>query len=198
MIGNFSKRKSIVLLAVAIFIIAATVFLSGREKACDAEVKICPDGSSVGRAGPGCELASCPLPSGWKEYVDPESGISFGYPETFSAEYISSVDLPPRLVLYDWSFSCSEGRAEMAETSAATINGKEYCVTEESDGAAGSVYTKYSFATAEGEKTAVLTFTARFVQCGNYDEDQMAACEEERSAFDINGLADQIFQTARF
>jgi len=28
--------------------------------ACTAEVKLCPDGSSVGRTGPHCEFAACP------------------------------------------------------------------------------------------------------------------------------------------
>lgn len=30
--------------------------------ACDADAKICPDGSSVGRTGPNCEFATCPAP----------------------------------------------------------------------------------------------------------------------------------------
>lgn len=30
-------------------------------KACTAEAKLCPDGSAVGRSGPNCEFATCPL-----------------------------------------------------------------------------------------------------------------------------------------
>ncbi len=30
---------------------------------CNADAKICPDGSSVGRTGPSCEFAACPSPN---------------------------------------------------------------------------------------------------------------------------------------
>jgi len=32
--------------------------------ACTEEAKICPDGSAVGRGGPDCEFAPCPVSSG--------------------------------------------------------------------------------------------------------------------------------------
>lgn len=31
-------------------------------RACTTEAKLCPDGSAVGRSGPNCEFAECPLP----------------------------------------------------------------------------------------------------------------------------------------
>ncbi len=31
------------------------------EKSCTLEAKICSDGSSVGRTGPNCEFAACPV-----------------------------------------------------------------------------------------------------------------------------------------
>ncbi|PCC69560.1 hypothetical protein SAMN02745121_06367 [Nannocystis exedens] len=33
-------------------------------KACTKEAKVCPDGSTVGRIGPNCEFAPCPVPEG--------------------------------------------------------------------------------------------------------------------------------------
>lgn len=63
---------------------------------CTMDVKICPDGSAVGRTGPKCEFAECPqgityrntgyglsvaLPASWKEYsvsIDKWTGNAFG------------------------------------------------------------------------------------------------------------------------
>jgi hypothetical protein len=36
---------------------------NGTTTACTMEEKICPDGSSVGRTGPNCEFAPCPVPN---------------------------------------------------------------------------------------------------------------------------------------
>lgn len=51
----------IVLLAV--FVSVAMVFLKPNtdQVACTMEAKICPDGSAVGRSGPKCEFAECPV-----------------------------------------------------------------------------------------------------------------------------------------
>lgn len=62
------------------------------QKACTLEAKICPDGSSVGRSGPNCEFAACPIsestPSAdmtnWKLYS--ENGFSFRYPSSWFAD----------------------------------------------------------------------------------------------------------------
>ena len=39
-------------------------FGTQKSLACTEEAKICPDGSGVGRTGPNCEFAACPLPRG--------------------------------------------------------------------------------------------------------------------------------------
>jgi len=41
-------------------IIGKGIFSS--KKACTQEVKVCPDGTSVGRTGPNCEFAPCVTP----------------------------------------------------------------------------------------------------------------------------------------
>jgi len=49
--------------------------------ACPDDAKVCPDGSSVGRSGPSCTFAACPLPN-----VElPQLGIGFVLPATFTA-----------------------------------------------------------------------------------------------------------------
>ena len=50
--------------------------------ACTLEAKMCPDGTSVGRTGPDCAFASCPLPN-----VDmTDEGIAYAIPMGFSAD----------------------------------------------------------------------------------------------------------------
>lgn len=56
---------------VAVILVLGGYFFFGTKKtaeapiteeavACTMEVKVCPDGSSVGRTGPKCEFAACP------------------------------------------------------------------------------------------------------------------------------------------
>ena len=40
---------------------AFTQDISGDGVACTMEARLCPDGSSVGRSGPNCEFAACPV-----------------------------------------------------------------------------------------------------------------------------------------
>jgi hypothetical protein len=46
----------------SLFAILTQSFLSPQvQRACTMEAKLCPDGSSVGRTGPNCEFAECPM-----------------------------------------------------------------------------------------------------------------------------------------
>lgn len=66
---------------------------TNKETACSLEVKICPDGSSVGRTGPACEFASCPTPTpdptaDWKTYSYPDlpKNISIKIPSDWNTK----------------------------------------------------------------------------------------------------------------
>ena len=48
--------------------------------ACTTDAKVCPDGTSVGRSGPGCTFATCPLPN----VEVPEAGIAFVLPPGYT------------------------------------------------------------------------------------------------------------------
>lgn len=72
---------------------------SSKQVVCTQEVKICPDGTSVGRTGPNCDFAPCPssasppqgkptdetanpdlIGANWKTYTNQKHQISFKYP----------------------------------------------------------------------------------------------------------------------
>lgn len=165
---------------------------------CTLEARICPDGSSVGRSGPDCKFEECPESKDtgvWRTYTDNSLGISFGYPEDLLTDYIHEVDWPPQIILINEPFSCSPAGYETdraGATSMLSIDGRRYCVTKVSEGAAGSVYAQYAYAVPRGEKTVIFTFSLRAVQCGNYDSRERTICENEWRIFDINGIVDRI------
>lgn len=55
--------------------------LSNEPTACTADAKLCPDGSAVGRTGPNCTFAICPLPNA----EDPAIGVGFVIPQGYVA-----------------------------------------------------------------------------------------------------------------
>ncbi len=170
--------------------------------ACTMEAKLCPDGSSVGRSGPKCEFTPCPeINYTWKKLTDSKQGVSFTYPESLLTTYIHPVDWPPQVNILNETYSCTEGGTEIAragQTSKRLVNNREYCVTKESEGAAGSTYTNYAYAFPKDTKTIIFTFTTRATQCANYDEPNKTACEKEREAFDLDGVVDKMAQSLYF
>lgn len=166
---------------------------------CTTEAKICPDGSVVGRAGPGCEFSPCPNQSSLKTFTDNNSGLFFQYPENLGIQYISTVDWPPLMTIESGKFTCNEAGSidsPAGETKKYNINGHNYCVTRKSEGSAGGVYNLYAYAFPKqmqgDEKIIILTFSLRFDQCGNYGEPQRTACQREQSSFDIGRIIDSI------
>jgi len=98
------KFKLPILISIIVFLIvigiASLYFLvlnKTEQKACTQEVKICPDGSAVGRTGPNCEFAPCPpgqRPSGpvapdptatWKTFENNYGSFSLKLPEDMKA-----------------------------------------------------------------------------------------------------------------
>lgn len=142
--------------------------------------------------------------AGWKTFSD--DIVTFKFPEDIGTTYITTTDWPPQVQIVDGPFTCTEaGSMNMpaGKTELQTINGREYCVTTEGEGAAGSIYLLYAYAfsvedpSSEAEKVAIMTFGMREVQCANYDDPQKTECENERAAFDISNLIDEIAQTIR-
>lgn len=50
---------------------------TSQPQACTMDAKLCPDGTSVGRIGPNCEFAQCPIVQECGTYKNDEEGYSF-------------------------------------------------------------------------------------------------------------------------
>lgn len=173
--------------------------------ACTLEAKLCPDGSSVGRVAPNCDFAPCPpvrpetsIPSDWKTYAD--NTATFRYPEKLDTHYIEAVGWPPKISLQNTPVSCTEAgdlSQPGGKTAAKVINSHTYCVTERREGAAGSIYSLFAYAFPENNTTAILTFSWRSPQCGNYPEPEQQACQTEEQNFSSDIFIDEIAQTVK-
>lgn len=196
--ANIFKTLSVAILISLVSFVGYKYFMSDsgvEEVACTMEAKLCPDGSYVGRTGPECGFAACPSAVGsvWTSTSSPQA--NFSYPTSLSTSYITTVDWPPTIDVLDEDFSCIEAGQETERagiTSKETINGKEYCVTKESEGAAGNTYTKYVYAFWKEDRMVIITFSLRRPQCANYPAPQSTVCSDEQESFDLNSVIDKI------
>ena len=135
----------------------------------------------------------------------------FDIPEQLDAEYISAQDW--KIEIYDQEdqypsdFEVFDGQVDCQETppedsfpgrmSKTLINNKVYCIKAFSEGAAGSVFTEYAYATVINNNLVIVNFVARYPQCPNYDDPQRTECEQERETFNLDLVVDQILQSAQ-
>jgi hypothetical protein len=154
--------------------------------------------ANAGRAAKGAAAAQESGTQGWRSVTDSARGVAFKYPADLGTSYIHAVDWPPMLQIVEGPFTCTEAGSESAragKTERRTIGGRSYCVTRETEGAAGSIYTLYAFAFPDNGKVFILTFSLRSVQCANYDDPRKQECNREREGFDIGPVADRIAQS---
>lgn len=122
---------------------------------------------------------------------------SLKVPPAPTTEYVSLVDWPPRLYVLDEEYSCSPGgkpEARAGQTIEREIAGQKFCVTDEAEGAAGSIYHQYAYLTASptGEVLGY-TFSVREVQCLNYDEKEAKICLTDQKTFNPDSIARALF-----
>lgn len=143
------------------------------------------------------EAPSAPVDTtGWDHGTS--GGMTFSYPADLGTSYISPVDWPPTFTLHPESYACVDAGSEIetaGRSEEISVGGHVYCRTIETEGAAGSTYRQYAYVAARGSGTAIMTFTLRSVQCGNYDEPNKSACEAEQNSFSVDTLADTMFMT---
>ena len=144
-----------------------------------------------------CEIKK--VNDGWKIYSDKNGRVTFKYPEKLTTKYISVVDWPPKAKFLNQAYSCKEAGSEITQagrTEKLMVDNREYCLTKESEGAAGSTYTNYTYGFSKNGGTALLTFSLRSVQCGNYyGMPEQTECEGERQTFDIDSVVDKMAQS---
>jgi hypothetical protein len=120
-----------------------------------------------------------------------------------NTKYIQAVEWPPKITVSNQPFSCvTDNQNQSGSTTGSTtkqgaqmvemnMGNNRYCITTESEGAAGSTYITYTynFSPIQNNKTTYsLNFTLREVQCLNYDNPQQTECLNERQHFNVNTL----------
>lgn len=201
--------KKVLLIIIIVILLAGIAYLifglPGKTKpiSCTQEAKICPDGSAVGRTGPNCEFATCPEEmsiAGWKTFTDSKQGIEFQYPEKLPTNYMNATEWPPKITISNGTLSCSEIPSEnnlLGQAIKGIINNHIYCVGALSEGAAGSIYNTYAYATERDGKLITANFVVQYPQCVNYNDPQKTQCQNEQDTFDLDGTIDRIIQTVK-
>lgn len=135
----------------------------------------------------------------WKTITDETNQIKYRYPEFLTAKYISTVTWPPVFTILpaNGTFVCEETPAESSFPQRVSLrrvdDDKIYCLQASSEGAAGSVFTEFTYSTVWKEKVVELYFVLQYPRCDNYSDEQQSECAAERESFDLDALVDRIF-----
>jgi hypothetical protein len=143
--------------------------------------------------------------TGVKYLYTEEKDLESNLPDSFKANYISFQDYSLNVFeVEEYSkleFWVENGEIECNETSLESslslriskkdINGQKYCIGAFSEGAAGSVYTQYTYITVIGDNVYLVQFVARYPNCSNYPEEENNKCKTERESFNLDVLVDQ-------
>lgn len=139
-----------------------------------------------------------------KKEVDNFNQDKYKQPETLKANYISFQDYSFSIFEVD-EYKGTEFRVENGEINCDTtdqtsslplrisktnINGQKYCIGAFSEGAAGSVYTEYAYATVIEDNLYLVTMLARYPNCSNYPDKERMECEAERESFNLDSKID--------
>lgn len=145
----------------------------------------------------------------WKTFTSVDDGATFQYPENLPASpaggstiYIHPQEWPLRLLIIDDAgFSCEEGGLGINGLPGMTIqkqiNNIVYCIENTSEGAAGTVYTDYTYTFLKDSRLVKFSFTLAYSQCENYGDPQKTECEQERQTFDLDTLINRIAESVQ-
>jgi len=210
---NGSKNKKYFIIIILIIAIMALIGLfasifKGKPKnivlvPCAQDMKICDDGSTVGRGGAKCEFLACPIPINndyRKTFIDDKTGLEFKYYSSFPENYIGVGDWPPKVEVTDGTNVCVEAKGSSSEPARVLKhldNGRTYCVESKSEGTAGSIYNNFIYSTTKDDKLVTVKLSLRFIQCDNYSEPEKTACKNERKIFNLDGIVDSIVSSLK-
>jgi len=119
-----------------------------------------------------------------------------------NTEYIGSQDWKVKIVneeeKYPLKFKITEGQIDCKKTSSENgllfrtvkrrIDGRIYCIESASEGAAGTIYTQYTYSTIKNGSLIALSCVIRYPQCMNYSEPYRTECANERETFDLDKI----------
>ncbi len=132
-------------------------------------------------------------------FSDQKTGISYKYSDENSMKYMGFVDWPPKLSIFRAPLLCKTEATSTSGlptvTEARVIGGQAYCITSQTQGAAGNIYTDYRYQTVVGGQGVTLAFSVHKSQCLNYEEPEQSLCKQEQAKFNPDLLIDKIVKT---
>jgi len=81
-----------------------------------------------------------------------------------------------------------------SRTAKRRIDGRIYCIESLSEGAAGTIYTQYTYSTIRRGNLITVSCVIRYPQCMNYSEPQRTECANERERFDLDKIIGYIIK----
>lgn len=138
----------------------------------------------------------------WVLSTTSPQGTQFSYPSPLPTTFVRALSWPPKVSITAGAFTCVEVATTTADglpiqSERRTVGSHTYCVGTASEGAAGTTYTTYEYAIAQGDFVATASFVLGTPQCMNYDEPEQSACAREQKSFNVDALADRIITSIR-
>jgi hypothetical protein len=82
----------------------------------------------------------------------------------------------------------------LSKTVKRKIDGQIYCIESLSEGAAGTIYTQYTYSTIKSGSLIIVSCVIRYPQCINYSEPQRTECANEHETFDLDKIIGHIIK----
>jgi len=125
-----------------------------------------------------------------------------------NTEYIGSQDwkviiineeekYPPKFKITEGQIDCKKTSSESdlsTRTAKRRIDGRIYCIESISEGAAGTIYTQYTYSTIKSGSLIMVSCVIRYPQCINYSEPYRTECANERERFDLDKIISYIIK----
>ena len=157
--------------------------------------------------GENCDPQTCAA-STTKEFYDTNLKAGFKYLDNLYidekiSEYVHLQEWPPTLSISTDTYKCDVSGNQVMQgglTYTKNVDGMDLCATVQSEGAAGSTYTTYTYKKnyPDQNKIAIFKFVIRAPQCGNYDQPMSTNCEKEKQLFNADNMTAKVFKTLYF
>ncbi len=138
------------------------------------------------------------VPADWETLEG--DGLSFAHPVDLGTSFITSEAWPPQALILSAEDGLPCGKADAAgqqdgKTVWKEINKIPFCVTQVSTPAGANTRTDYAYVFEKDGSLVALIMSLRYIQCGNFVEPKLSACQGERSDFSLDTLVGQMAST---